>query len=386
MNDPQFDEIALLRAVRGRDGDPTDAEQARGLAALERQTAAVASGTHTLRQRRPLWRRRGTLWSGIGVVVVGALIGVTIVATPSTVLGPVVSQDPAAEAVALLERSAAVLPELHVEEGQYVRTEVRLQQVMTMPWLADGSDATFRALDRRISYMPADPLGMWTFRSEQGPPSDLIFPKLDSAGARDALAQIAQHASPGIREERIIAGRFPDTEEGAAWAEAAAPEMRAERSRLANAPTDTAELRDFLLAEADPAHMEHFELTEDEVVVSELFEIVADPTMPRRLRAACLQLLAEIPGLAAEPYVPPVHDSSTPSVVVGAGTVVTVREIMGHKFQLIFDTDSARLLGTQAVFTEDPDAFVGVGAGTIALLQSLDVTVVDAIPASEDGW
>lgn len=385
MNDHEFDELALLRSIRGRDSDPTEAEEARGLAALERGIAAQQTGRARSRAPRFSWRRRGALWGAIGVVAVGSLLGVTIVVAPGTVLSPVVTRDPDAHAVELLERSAREIPELVVGEGQYLRWEYQFQQVTTHPALGDTGAVTYRTLDKRARYIPADPRAPQTFRSAKGLPSDIIFPVVDASEQERLLEQLTEGYSAEVTSEQYLEGSLPVSAAGGAEAEAAVAELEAAQLRRRSAPLDSAGLRAFLLAEAEPGviGLDGREPTEDELVLREIFATIQDQTAPSELRAACLSLLAEMPGITAEPYRPPSGIRASDGLLIEGGTVVTSAELRGDAFQMIFDEETATLLGTQVVLTEESPFYEGAPAGTVVLLQTFESSVVDHVPETE---
>ncbi|WP_156322538.1 hypothetical protein [Leucobacter musarum] len=254
---------------------------------------------------------------------------------------------------------------------------------MTQPWLSDGSDVTYRTREHRVSYAPADDGGIWTFRQQEESPTEIVSALPAGISEADALQQIAQHISLESRESQSIAGRYPVTPEGQAEANAMYPQVQADAQALREAPTDTAELRAFLLARAQN---DDFLLPEprsdDDAVKSQIGDIVGDPMAPHALRAAALRLLGELPGVVAEPY-DPAPDSLGNPPFIAAGTAITVNEFRGNSFQLIFDTESARMLGTRVVLTEETEQYPGSEVGTVTLLQRIESTVVDQIPDVE---
>lgn len=134
MNDRQIDALQLLRRTREDGIDPSDDDLARGLARLEQEIAAsgeprtAPTGTPAPRRRR---RRRAALLAGAGIIAAGAFAGVTLVLTPSPVLGPIAAPDPHAQAVAMLERAAdeALGAGAELQAGQFLRVGIRSEGI-----------------------------------------------------------------------------------------------------------------------------------------------------------------------------------------------------------------------------------------------------------------
>lgn len=401
MNVHEFDEVQLLRSIRSSDSDPTEAETARGLAALERGIETRNGGIPNSRRKTRSWRPRRVIWGAVAVVTVGAMTGIVFAIAPSSIMGTVMREDPEAQAAALLERSAELLPDLQVEEGQYLRVETRLQQPMSKPVLESGKPVTYMTRENSVHYIPYDLAEAWTFRTEEEIPTEILDPSGDADATQDMIDLITPHLTLGITEEQYLAGQFPLTPEGETQAEIAVSEMESDRVRLMNAPTDPAALRSFLLEEfrleqapgivisEDEEGLvftddgAYYAISEDDAVSGEIFDIVSNQMMPRELRAACLRLLTKMPKVTAEMYIPSSQNDIAKSLSGRAATVITTGEREGESFQLIFDEGSASLIGARIVLTERNDNYPGLEPGAVVLLESLDTRVVDAVPVTE---
>lgn len=410
MNDHEFDEVGLLRSLRSDGSAPTEAETARGLAALERGIAARKLPARRSRRTAGARRPRRAIWGAIGVVSVGTLVGIAVVTAPSPVMGPIASEDPRAQAVALLERSAEMLPDLQVGEGQFLRMETRFQQPMSAPVLEGGEAVTYITRENRVHYIPSDLAGAWIFRTEEEIPTEILLPDGDASTTQEMIDLITPQITLGMTEEQYLAGQFPLTPEGEAEAAVVASAMEADKLRRMNAPTDPVGLRSFLLDEYRlldrpgiviseeesgivrpkdkegnflPVEEWYYAISEDEAINDVIFEIVSDELMPRELRAACLTLLTQMQGVTAEKYLSPSWSSMASALFDEPATVITTTESDGLSYQLIFDEVSASLVGTQIVLTERMDHYPGVEPGTVVFLQSLNTTVVDAVPTTE---
>lgn len=309
----------------------------------------------------------------------------------------------------LLNRSAEQLPDLQVNAGQYLRVELQFQTPVSTPVLEGGESVTYMRSEKWVHYVPYDLASLWTFRKEEEIPTEILLPDVDATETQEMIDLITPQLTLGIREEQHLAGQFPLTAEGEAAAAVAAETMKADRLRRMNAPTDPDGLRSFLIDEFElkegtgivisedergevtrdeegnllPTTEWYYAISEDDAVMREIDGIVSDQLMPRELRSACLRLLTKMPGVTAETYTPSSQSSFSGLLSGRAATFVNTGERDGESHQLVFDAETADLLGSQAVLTERKDLYPGLEPGTVVYQQSMTTTVVDSVPETE---
>lgn len=398
MNEFETDEVRLLRQTRGASTEPSDESMSLGRARLERQirdhAAEVAPGGRRAsaaqfgRARRAGGRTRGALWIGAGVVAVGALVGAVIVATPAPVLGPIAVEDPHAQAVELLERAADQVLVGHddLQSGQFLKVVSRSEGISSQ-WDTGTMDkgvptALIRGVNYDAWYYPADEQATPLNRRSGEFDNLILYPTGDSKVERQLRNSITQDLEVVAKDPEA-----PDFFEQE-WD----PNVFADHGTL---PSESSELRAFILADASDLPPEMPAQSDEKQVLSAAMGYVANPSLPREVRAAAFRLIAEEADMSASAfngYEAPVRKNpDASSISISPGTLISfdiqlagiVEEATTYTQELIFDEQSAQLLGTRMILAAPSKEFPGIPVGTVVGATSFTTSIVDEIPEAE---
>ena len=366
------DELRLIRSARsGAETEMSDDEFARGLAAFERTIEASSQGSHRAgsQARRSRRRRRGLIWTGAGVVAVGALAGVALVATPapvlSPVLGPATPKESHAEAVELLQRAAdeALADGTELQPGQYLKRSCRVIGV------------TFPSTPETL--FEGQPPTVWERRSMN---TANYFPADDSD---DHVVR----TSPEYGTE-AIAGDWPDEPEGVPYDGKSALnpgeyfEMRVPADQASPGfvvPDTAAQLQDVALKQWEEMQRQDVEYSEDQALPNALLPYFND-TMPQEIRAEAFRLLSEQPGVRSQEFS---GNDAELGIKNTEGRIVSFEIRDGHAIEMIFDVKHARLIGTRNVLTAPDPSTPGLEIGEVLNAIACTASVVDEIPDIE---
>lgn len=392
MNDRQIDALQLLRRTREDGIDPSDDDLARGLARLEQEIAAsgeprtAPTGTPAPRRRR---RRRAALLAGAGIIAAGAFAGVTLVLTPSPVLGPIAAPDPHAQAVAMLERAAdeALGAGAELQAGQFLRVGIRSEGISSQ-WdartMGRGAPvALVRSVTDTAWYYPADENGSQISRDSRPYGHEVVYPTGDSESER------------AVRDEVAAAN-------ATVAADPEAPEVSehewnpADMATRHEVPANPAELRESIAEQARVMLAERPGQTEEGLALELTMGYAAEPSQPRGVRAAALRLLSESPRVVAEGFAgytaPAQVGAGESGLSIAAGMSVSIRMSLPGAGagtievdeRLIFDADTARLIGTRTTLAVPSDEYPGFPVGAVISATSRTASVVDWLPEVED--
>ncbi|UOR03301.1 hypothetical protein MUN77_08480 [Leucobacter allii] len=375
-------ELDLLRELRADPGELEADRFALGLARLERDIAAGAGGrarggasTRPGARRAPAGRARGrrrALVLGAGVLAVGAVAGVVLVATPAPllqpVLGPAAPQDPHAEAVALLQRAAdaALSAEPEVLPGQYLKVSCRTTGLAfpnSEAFLFEGKspEAWMRHSTNQVNYVPPRATDLQVTRVSPDYDTEVVagdFP--EAAGAAEAVPYDGEQASaPGEYFET----RLP--------AEALSGGFLM--------PDEPSELEEVALRMWEELKIDEFEYTPQQELPNALIPYLRH-TMPQEIRAEAFRLLSEQPGVRLQAYA---GDDARIGASDTDAKVVTFSPVQGVEIQLIFDVQRARMLGSQEVLTSEDPTKPGVAVGEVLSAAACSTSIVDEIPDIE---
>ena len=401
MNEFETDELNLVRQTRGATTEPNDESMTLGRARLERQirdrAAEAAPGGRRAsaaqfgRAKRAGRRTRGALWVGAGVVAVGALVGAVIVATPAPVLGPIAVEDSNAQAVELLERAAdqVLVGKEDLQSGQYLKVVARDEGISSQ-WDTRTTDegvptALIRGVTHHTWYYSADAETLPIYRSSREFDNLILYPTGDS--------EAEQLLRESITKDLEIVANDPE-----------APDFFEQEVNLneigANGekgtpPSDPSELRSFILSDELESPSEIPVQSDKKRVLSTAVAYVTNFSMPREVRAAAFRLIAEESNMSATSFnghdAPALNRSDASSISISPGTSISfeiqlagiVEEATTYSEELIFDEQSAQLLGTRMILAAPSKEFPGMPVGTVVGATSFTTSIVDEIPEVE---
>ncbi|WP_449279827.1 hypothetical protein [Leucobacter sp. GX0328] len=369
------DELRLIRSARsGAETEMSDDEFARGLAAFERTIEASSQGSHRAgsQARRSRRRRRGLIWTGAGVVAVGALAGVALVATPapvlSPVLGPATPKESHAEAVELLQRAAdeALADGTELQPGQYLKMSCELTGISPMytaDGFADGNPPTglMRVSEKQAAYVPDNDSAETVFHLSPKYDTEVVFgeyPDTESPVPFDGERALA----PGEYQESILPpGQF--------FAGVTIPENPSELESVALRQWEDG------LAEFYPDS--HF--TPEQTLSRALFPYLSN-VMPREIRAEAFRLLSQQAGARMVAL----SEDDLSFDTAGSDTRVVAFEVLENtETQLVFDVERAQFIGQREVLVAPTDDYPNMQVGDTVGSSACTTSIVDEIPDIE---
>ncbi|WP_156316705.1 hypothetical protein [Leucobacter japonicus] len=388
-NAMQHDELSSVRRARERVGgvEPGDDDLVRGFARFERDLARSLSGDVESSTRvRARARRKRTTWAGIGVIAAGAIAGVTLVATPAPVFGPIAPADTSAQAAELLGRAAdqALAADAELAPGQYLRVASRSEGIGSSwnvnDYVNEGEPAALVKSQMEVAtYLPADHDAPYTVRQSADYGRQLVYPlggdlerqvREEFAVVDDAVTGPSAEPAPGAEND--------DT-----W-------PRGVEAGRSQAPTDVDGLRAYVLGEARQRENGDSPISsEQRAIAYGAWSIVADQSLPGELRAAAYRLLAtdselEVTYFAGYDATQEWNSPADSTISIGAGTSVSIRVLPDVVTQLIFDDATGRLIGTRDVLERVSREYPGFVPGDVIGASEISTTVVEGIPDTEN--
>lgn len=394
MRQPEDRDLEMLRQLRQRDTQMTDEAFTKGRARFEREieTSAVksrAAATEGSRSRRG--RARRTWLSGVALVGLAAAAAAAVIVSV-TLPGPQATETPAAATplAALLQKAAhnIEVSDPTLQPGQYLRL-VESSEYGS----ADHSDPAyfdasrtdenayidqgvhFRVGMTNITYVPANPDGDWIRRSGDPKFLGMIRPLGDARAEQIArtAAEGGDFLSRGSGTDEVLPGGLPPlTPDELAMPEAVA-DREAQKALYENAPRDPVALRKYI--ENDNASMVRY--TDDDGneiaapeddIVRWLTPVLSNLAQPAGLRAAGLELLADLDCSELVPDPVAIDDDSRAAVKLDCGGGEGAES---HYW--VFEKKTGLMLGYRVIDSQ----------GEIGYISHVKATVVDSVPPRE---
>lgn len=337
-----MDEIDVLRSMRSSNTAPTPETLIRGQARLERSIAERRASANAPQGRRAKRRAPKFLLAGVAAA---AATGIGV-----TALWPAPNAPAAQAAVILADAAEQVRTGGHpIPDGGMLRVEETDERLRgTAPnWAPSdlpGEMIKYRAVETFVTLVPSDPEGDWIVR-RSGSQLVEILDDLGDPNAEETVRRDLAHG-PGASEEVWPAGVMPG----------------GDRSVLRrDAPTEKRALRDFILA--DTARQES---DESDRIFEWLLPVLSNPAASIELRAAGLEVLADLGTLTAEPAA---QDRGSKVVSLAAPGDESRQD-------LVFN-DHSELVQVRTVLTGKSSWFPSLAPGTVLSSTTIEASVVD---------
>ena len=288
----------------------------------------------------------------------------------------------------MLERAAdeAAGADAELQAGQFLRVGIRSEGISSR-WdtrTMDGGTpvALVRSVTDTAWYYPADERASGISRDSKPYGHQVVFPTGESEAER------------AVRDEVAASNAF-------VAADPEAPEVSehewdpADMTTREGASADPAELRESIAEQARAMLAERSGQTEGGLALELTMGYAAEPSQPREVRAAALRLLSESPRVVAEEFAgyeaPAQIGVGDSALSIGPGMSVSIEMslpgVVGGAIQveerLIFDVETARLIGTRTTLAAPSDEYPGFPVGAVISATSSTVSVVDGLPEIE---
>ena len=336
-----MDEIDVLRSMRSNNTTPTPETLIRGRSRLERAIAERRAPATAPQGRRAKRRAPKFLLAGVAAA---AAVGIAV-----TALWPSPNA-PAAQATAILADAAEqVRTGVHtVSAGQLLRIEQTHETLGEVSAAAaateiPGETIKYRAVETFVTLVPSDPEGDWIVQRSGSQLVEILDDLGDPNAEETVRRDLAQ--GPGASEEAWPAGVMPGGDQSV---------LRRD------APTEKRALRDFILA--DTARQES---NESDRIFEWLLPVLSNPAASIELRAAGLEVLADLGTLTAEP------------AAQGRGSKVVSLAAPGDESRqdLVFN-DRSELVQVRTVLTGKSSWFPSLAPGTVLNSTTIEASVV----------
>lgn len=318
-----MDELTLLRKTRDDSREPSSEALTAGRAALLGRIADDGASHATAhRQKKRRWVPRLT-WAAAGVAV--AMTVVLVVGNVSLSTQSAYASDVLRTAAAQTIRYADPV----AGSGQYLRSHTHARWGVCND---TGCEPNDQVLD---VYMPADPEAEWVLYRDWGNLSGVL-------------------TGESIETTRAVDGRFYDPEHS--WVNVDYPDI----------PLDGAAAYEWIDAQYNGGSASR---DEDDFV--RITDILRSGLVPAPQRAALLDALAHIPGVAATDNV--ANLDGVTGVAIGRNELLRA----GERQEIIIDPDTGLVIGERAL---SGAALFGWGFNEEMSLTAIETTVVDKAP------